>query len=1338
MEGRRNSKIMAKSIYNSQKRIMAFLLSAAMILTNVGIGPDMSYGGTADQAAFEIRGADLVSAVEEAILNGHEVTAEDLDFTNGKTAEFENVFFNGKGAVYEVYPEIEGSSMEAELRVFVCLPQDADDMYMVTGDEEIILLYVNNGADTISCSTEITRIEDGQEKVKKTKRVTIRSYEDAFGDEEVNLISKPAEDTEGLETDESQETVTEETTAPGTDAGQEGTLPGEGGAGEGSLTEDESSGAPQETTTADGTAADATETSKPEETKANGASGENAEANHAAEGENSVKGDATDHKDEADAEKTDKEETEPTEAAEPIASISRHYAPVVADNEEEQTAGAEGTGTKKKENTGEEGKKEKETEKADPDVQDKPESPTEKSSDQLKGNGSADEPKGDGNVNPPAGGAGGTDAAGNTDAAGSTDAAGGTGAAGNTDATGSTGAAGGTDAAGNTAATGGTDAAGNTDAAGGTDAAGSTDAAGGTGVEDGISDVPSGTLPGTDASLPSESEQGTTAAAVEEDVKKAGTSDLVGMGYCSTAKVYTTTLNQLKAMEDFDGYKVTYTSYPEASARILEGARGVTEGESLTFGVKTQAGYSIDHVMVNDEAVEADSTENNEDGSQTAWYTVPEVYEEQNVEVYTLETLEHPAFDKSVEVNGVTIRITAPEGVLPLDTEIQAEEITEQVASVVTEKVSAEAGDGVAVSEVIAYDINLMYNGLKLDNSWATDENSYVTVSFSGDRIAQASKEADQIEILHVETPTEEVEAVSAKAELEGGGEETDAKAEVPVLDHLTANNVSVDSEGRQELDVSGDASVGQIDFQTNHFSAFTVVFKNSPHLIIANELSDDSTGAGNLTYTYTVTITDTRENTNVELYRRKGDDEAEKYEYKKDANDTPSQNTEGGLYTNTYTFNLEPGEQMKIGNIGPNATYEVKQTVDETMMAYNTLLGTTTVSKGVDWTQVENSSGDEGQGTETVETVPYGYKYAQGEYGSLMARASALLEAHAKCKNEDEVWELLKNGGEHRGHNDMMIQELLYDYNGGATWPLAADEGFSDVVEKARENLAANKKGDVSYLHIYFRTTNVNKKINEIVPYLSPSNSKGNWQMSVVYNSTKKCWYQTNNMGYTAAGLRDKSVDKIIEFESANPNDNQKGKWAKLLEADFVTQTETTITDPNSSAVGSFMENGFARSITITFKNKYEVPQSDNTGGDTTDNPSDGSTDTPIGDSSNGNSSGGSTSEGSSGGGTTTAAGNAGRYQASDAQNGPGAVQNAQGAAQSIIEPSAVPLASLPADASAAASQAMTIIDDGEIPMSAIPKTGNRANSVHELSFILSGVLLAVYTALGKKRKIS
>lgn len=72
------------------------------------------------------------------------------------------------------------------------------------------------------------------------------------------------------------------------------------------------------------------------------------------------------------------------------------------------------------------------------------------------------------------------------------------------------------------------------------------------------------------------------------------------MGYCSTAKAYVTTINQLKALDDFDGYKVSYAVYPEASARIVE-TQGVEEGGTLTFGVRT-SGSAIDYVSVNDES----------------------------------------------------------------------------------------------------------------------------------------------------------------------------------------------------------------------------------------------------------------------------------------------------------------------------------------------------------------------------------------------------------------------------------------------------------------------------------------------------------------------------------------------------------------------------------------------------------------------------------------------------------------------------------------------------------------------------------------------------------------
>ena len=1306
MERRRSSGTIAKSMYYSQKRILAFLLTAAMVFTNLGTGLNVSYAGTADQVTFQMKGADLVAAVEEAIESGHEITADDLGFTNGRIAEFEKVFFGAGGAVYEVYPEMEGSSMEAELRVFVRLPEDADDMYMVTGDEEIILLYVNNGEDTISCTTEITRMDDGVEKVKKTKRVTIRSYEDAFGDEEVDIISKPAQDeTVAAGSETPAESATEETTVPdGSAAGSGSENSGEDGSTDSST--DDSTGdteAPpsddtQETETEKEDTAD-TEADVPEK---DSEAGSDEKPEH-----DSVENDSADHdsdtRQEDREEKTNQDEDKNGEGAVPVAAISRHDVPVVSENEDgnqadsadkkdnepekEEISKEKDTEPREKEDHGEA----KETEKATETEKEK-ESGTVKETETSAAEASMEPSDPTTEVNAP-----------DTDEMQTTKDNDEESVPESTQAGDST--------------------AGSSDPS-----ADSSDAS---------------TAPSADASLPSESEQETAPEPVpEDDTKKASTSDLAGMGYCSTAKVYTTSLNQLKAMEDFDGYKVTYASFPEASARILEGPRGVKDGESLTFGVKTQLGYTIDNVTANDEELEAESVTDDLDGSQTAWYTISQVYEEQNIQVYTLETMEHPAFDKSVEVNGVTIRITAPEGVLPADTEIQAEEITEQVESALTEKVDAESDDGTMVSTIIAYDINLMYDGVKLDNSWAEDGSNLVTVSFSGERIEKASMEADQIEILHLETPTQEVQAVSAKAELEGSGE-TEAVAQVPVLDGISADDIGVDSEGRQELDVSGSASVGQIHFQTDHFSAFTAIFKTSPYLVIANERQEDSKGAEDK-YTYEVSITDSRSNKNEKLYLLT-DGEAEEY---KNATKT----SEGD--TNTYTFELRPNGKMKIGNVGPSATYTVTQSdrLDE-------LESVSRKKIGIDGVYQEESESESGNGGSEEEKFPYGYDYSQDAYGSLMERAAALIRAYGKCKSWDEKKKITPNAGANDANNDRVIAQLLHDHtNGGNQWPLAEEEGFGDVADKLRGALreaGLDEKicNQDFYFHIYFKV-NHNEDTNlECVPYLTTNDKLKDWAAYAVYNSDSSDsgwfrYYEPKNgknvqLSSSIASLNTDSVN-ISTIVTNN------SYWTKFIDVSLDTKVEEDLNNENIG--GSFTETGITYGTEVTFSNvlKDDTPDNGSSGNESSGKPDDGSnsgngnesgevpgndtentgtTGTSTGDTSN--TSGGSDGSGGTGGGSTTTSGGTGRYQAADAQSGPGAQQN-------VIEASEVPLASLPADASAAFSQSMAIIDDGEIPLAAIPKTGDRGSSAHELSFILSGMLMAVYMVLGKKKKES
>ena len=113
---------------------------------------------------------------------------------------------------YEFYPEFDGQDMEAEVRVLSVFRKQWM-IHILTGEEEIIFLYINNSEDTISCSTTIL-MSDGSEK--RTKRVTVKDYETAFGDNRIEYKSSTsaADQTEA----EVPESDAAENEKPGTDA----------------------------------------------------------------------------------------------------------------------------------------------------------------------------------------------------------------------------------------------------------------------------------------------------------------------------------------------------------------------------------------------------------------------------------------------------------------------------------------------------------------------------------------------------------------------------------------------------------------------------------------------------------------------------------------------------------------------------------------------------------------------------------------------------------------------------------------------------------------------------------------------------------------------------------------------------------------------------------------------------------------------------------------------------------------------------------------------------------------------------------------------------------------
>ena len=760
MEGRKRSGMLKKSVCNMRKRLVAFALAAAMVCTNVGADLNAAYGATSssESVTFEMTGSQLVTAIEEAIENGNVISPGDLDFTNGDIAKFESLFY-GEGKVLEVYPDPDGGSMDAELRVFVRLPEDADDMYMVTGDEEIIFLYVNNGEDTISCSTNITRMENGVEKVKKTKRITVKSFEAAYGDEEINYISKPVEETTATAPEDVNGPGTEETIAPDT------TVPTVEGTVDETTTvvpgESESTDAPREE-----------QTTAPEEGSTAPTEGVTETSTEAAATEEATTEEATDApetteektQEAAEADAPEPEAAEPEAATgEPVASIIRHYAPVVADNEEGNAEEAPKVEEAKEPEAEPEEKTEavKETE-APTEKETEPVAPAETESTTEAQEGNQEE-------SPAAASDETTAEAGESTDPSETTTEGTTAAPSEGDETTTPETT--TDAAETPAAT---------------------------------EEVQVGTP--SDVTKPE--------VKPEETVNKASTTDLVGMGYCSTAKVYTTTINQLKALDDFDGYKITYSINPGASARIVDGARGVEEGESLTFGVKNQIGFAVESVTANGEVLEADSIADNEDGSQTAWYTVPEVYEEQEVEVYTVETDIHPAFDAELVMDdGMVIHIVAEEGVLPAGVRATAVRVNDNVETAVQEIISADTKRN--VSSVMAYDINLWLGDKLLDaEMWSGSR--LVNVTFTGKPIIEQSAEADVVEVVCVETVQDSNKEEKEKAAAQ--------ESEIAPEDIVKVETVS------DTVDVPGEQTVGEISFEAEHFTIYAVVSGNKQY----------------------------------------------------------------------------------------------------------------------------------------------------------------------------------------------------------------------------------------------------------------------------------------------------------------------------------------------------------------------------------------------------------------------------------------------------------------------------------------------------------------------------
>lgn len=194
------------------------------------------------------------------------------------------------------------------------------------------------------------------------------------------------------------------------------------------------------------------------------------------------------------------------------------------------------------------------------------------------------------------------------------------------------------------------------------------------------------------------------------------------------------------------GHIINYMIDPVGSAELVKAPKLTRDGAEVTFGVIPQTGYKITEVTANGVELEETDPENiaspsnAERADEAVYYTIPEVLEDQEVEIFLEEIVPgtHPAFEYAENINGVIVTISAAEGILPEGTTAKVIEVTDHVENAVKEKVESEAAetDSVEVKSVLAYDITLYdAQGNVLNDSWST--NGYVHVSFSGSVIEE-------------------------------------------------------------------------------------------------------------------------------------------------------------------------------------------------------------------------------------------------------------------------------------------------------------------------------------------------------------------------------------------------------------------------------------------------------------------------------------------------------------------------------------------------------------------------------------------------------------------------
>ncbi|MCI8949897.1 MAG: doubled motif LPXTG anchor domain-containing protein [Lachnospiraceae bacterium] len=179
--------------WHELRRLAAFVLSFAMVFSNIGNSAAIAFAEEAanSKVEFQMTGEDIWNAAKEAVEAGS-VTGGYFSFgqeDEEEAAKYRKLF--AEGNLFEITEEVNYTAVPdtdgMDLRVFIRTSKnDGLEGYQLTGEEELLFLYLNSSQQTVTASLNI----DGN--ISGT--AIIKSYQEAFRKGEVPNDSEDAKE----------------------------------------------------------------------------------------------------------------------------------------------------------------------------------------------------------------------------------------------------------------------------------------------------------------------------------------------------------------------------------------------------------------------------------------------------------------------------------------------------------------------------------------------------------------------------------------------------------------------------------------------------------------------------------------------------------------------------------------------------------------------------------------------------------------------------------------------------------------------------------------------------------------------------------------------------------------------------------------------------------------------------------------------------------------------------------------------------------------------------------------------------------------------------------------